>query len=88
MVVCEAGHGYFYGYGSFACGYADNPRQGAMPRCGNGGFSATVKVELRRQLGHVCGLVRLHVIITMASIKSTSRLLPTPATGTPAADEK
>ena len=40
--------------GSFACGLVDDPlfgqRQGAMPRCGNGGFSDTVKVELRQQL--------------------------------------
>jgi len=38
-----------------ACGLADDPlfgqRLGAMPRCGNGGFSDTVKVELGQQLG-------------------------------------
>ena len=62
-------------------------RHGAMPRCGNDGFSDTVKVELGRQLGQAVSSNFL-LIITMVSIKSTSRLLPTAATGTPAGDEK
>ena len=45
----------FAGNGLFACGFADGPlfgdRQGAMLRCGNGGFSDTMKVEYGRQLG-------------------------------------
>jgi len=75
-----------------ACGLANDPlfgqRQGAMLRCGNGCFSDTVKVELGQLLGQVVWYFNFLITITMANIKSTSRLLPTQATGTPSADEK